>query len=287
VSNSICIGINPFSYEWTFLYNSLVTYGTSAFFGDYKKFDGYLSPQLLYAAFGIIEQFYGDVDPAANTIRKVLFEDIVNSVHVANFEGKTHVFDWIGSNSSGNYLTSIINSICNLLLIHVAFFDICGFQDPRKSFNVQVYGDDNIIVPSKAIRDRFNLASVAESLAKFGFTYQSELKDGVPYTYKDISTGEFLKRSFRFDNADKRRALAALNINVIRELLNWTRVGVSSDEFRQLVDNFYQELSLHGREVFDSYKHVNSVILNKINYSSIYTDYNLALSAVMARSEIL
>jgi len=65
---------------------------------------------------------------------------------------------------------------------------------------------------------------------------------------------EFLKRSFRFENLSS-RFVAPLRLDVVLEVPYWTKKNSSirDDIVHSNVQCSLDELSLHGRQVFDQY----------------------------------
>lgn len=49
IRNTICVGVNPFSSEWSAVAQKLLVKGPHVIAGDYSNFDGSLPAQLVYA----------------------------------------------------------------------------------------------------------------------------------------------------------------------------------------------------------------------------------------------
>lgn len=195
-------------------------------------------------------------------------------------------FPWIGvarvvsGQTSGNRLTSLINSIANKLLSYYIMSCIsddgvwASHMDPLTyptfkfydHFVCHVHGDDIVIVGSLADFTRFNLcytkfAFVAQQMK---FVPQPASKNGKIVELKTLlwdkesdPNGDacviFLKRRFVKDGKE---VICPLDINsLIRQLY------FETSSFNKLSDldkesrwaQFFVELSLHGREIFEKF----------------------------------
>ena len=114
VYNSMAIGCNPYSSDWNRIAEHLSSLGSRMVFGDYKGYDGSLAPAIEYSVLSVIEDYYYNSTQEERNVRKVLFEDIVNSRHIVT-GANSFAYEWFGSNPSGNFLTTILNSVAKPL----------------------------------------------------------------------------------------------------------------------------------------------------------------------------
>lgn len=123
IKNSIGIGINADSIEWTELVNYLNEVGTKIVTLDYKNFGPSLMSQLVGASSDcIVEWFkrYGASDDHVRRVRWLLESDILNPVHLSG----NIVYQTVNGIASGSPVTSELNSIPNLFYIKLAYLEI-------------------------------------------------------------------------------------------------------------------------------------------------------------------
>jgi hypothetical protein len=196
------------------------------------------------------------------------------------------VFEWTNGMPSGNPLTPIINTIYNNILIRMCWYlsglDLSIFKHLVSFF---ANGDDNAGSISPAVRDKFNPKIISEKMDILGMTYTNDTKSGDNDRFRTISDITFLKRKFVY-NKRYHRWLAPLDINVVKDMINWTHKG---KEFHVTVSNnmytVIRELSLHGETEFNkcsqlllsSYKSRCKLSIN----SKCYWDYDDVLKEVL------
>jgi len=188
VSNEQSIGTNPFSSDWKKTATKLSRFGDKVFAGDFSTFDGTLNSCIMSSFVDVINEWYDDSEEN-KTLRRVLFLDIFNSIHLCEdmFYSSTH------SQPSGNPITTVLNSFYNSVSMRIAFYrcqkaaGVTGvsFDDVVSMVS---YGDDNVINFSDSIVDWFNQLDVTEAYATFGMIYTDEAKTG-----KLIPLKHFLK----------------------------------------------------------------------------------------------
>jgi hypothetical protein len=254
------VGVNPFSSEWGImkkcLRGNLKIKNIIA--GDFKTYDACLVRQIQCSFLDFVNSWYDDGN---DLIRAVLFEEVCNSKHIY----MDLVYEWSGGNPSGNFLTTILNTYCNNVILRYAGIlaykeyslneksissDIVGVSKTLKQMENQLYilayGDDNIISVGENIRSWYNQASLTRAFKKFGFEYTSENKGGEAESLRSIDDVTFLKRSWKHDplvNCE----VAALDIDVILEMIQWTKKKDRDYNYTCVnVDTCLKELSAHG-----------------------------------------
>jgi len=247
-----CVGVNPYSQDWTAIAVKLQRYGRNVVAGDFTNYDGTLPADGLWAVLDVINEFYGDSED--NNVRALLWVEIVNSVHI---QGDT-VYGWTHSQPSGCPFTSVLNSVFHSMLVRIAYLLSARRYCPEKAtlanFNRLVshvnYGDDDVTNVSVEA-DWFNQITMAEAYATFGMTYTDESKSGELVKYKTLEEIQFLKRSFVWDHSQARYR-APLDINTIREMPCWNKT--KGDQYTltaDVLEDAVYELAQHSREVFD------------------------------------
>jgi len=251
IDNEISIGTNVYSLDWTRTAERLCSKGNKVIAGDFSNFDGTLVLEILAEIVEIVNKFYDDGEENA-LIRRVLWKEIVNSVHVCGDD----VYMWTHSQPSGCPITAILNSLYNSVSMRYVWLTVMPpeFQTMR-SFNEHVamvsYGDDNCVNISDAAIDHFNQLTIAEGYKEMGMTYTDETKSGKMIPYRSIDEIGYLKRGFKWDE-EEHQYIAPLDLSVVLEMINWVRGDFDREE--RTIENMETsafELSLHGREVFE------------------------------------
>jgi len=286
IMNGSAVGINPYSMEWTHLVNHLGK-GRRIIAGDFSNYDGHLPYELMKCFYEHVVSWYGMDQEDANHVREVLFEDVCNSRHVLNGV----IYEWIGSNSSGNPLTTVLNTYCNNVLLSYATLQICMADDPSIKVNdflrdidgvarFMCYGDDNLIAInlSSKYADLLTQQSYTIAFGDMGLTYTDESK-GTTSGDRRIEDVSFLKRGFERNFVSKKhkdRYCAPLALETILESIQWTKhKDVSYDDWRDNVQNMLMELSLHKKSVFDEWapKILRACRECDVPYTPVYNEY--------------
>lgn len=245
IHNEVAVGINAYSYEWNVLGKHLNKVGGKVIAGDFANYDGTLNPQIMYACLDIINDWYDDGEEN-QLVRRVLFEELVASIHLCG----DVVYQWTHSQPSGNPLTTILNSMYNSISMRIVYqllnLDISKFQ---KNVSMISYGDDNVVNISDGIIDCFNQTSISHGYSLIGMCYTDESKGEESVgDYRSIDQVEFLKRSFRLDRGVY---YAPLELRVILEMIYWVKGDLDHDELCLTnCETAFRELSLHEKSIY-------------------------------------
>lgn len=279
VINGIAVGINPFE-EWDTLAAYLHYDSTTVFTaGDYSKFDAKIPVPIGYQVLRCIEMFYSSATDEEIRIRRVLFEEIINSQHISG----GLVYEFVGGNPSGQPMTAVFNSIANLFMLAYAGFINWVESDITDSFKTvfnttrfTTFGDDNVIGYLPKYENVFGQQVLERTIPiHLGMDYTNESKDGTIKNARSLTEVTFLKRSFRFEGI---KWYCPLDLSVIKETLNWKRKDLSRNDMFLRIECVLAELAQHGKSVFeqmspkivkaafDTYNYVpaNAVFLNAL-----------------------
>jgi hypothetical protein len=272
------VGIDILSSDWTDLYRDLTKYGKFGFAGDFKKFDSKMLPQLIAEAVAIINDWYGDEFSA---LRFVLMDEIIHTVQiVSNCAYATHQ-----GNPSGNPLTTVINSIVNLLYMLYAWRTIMRVKCPKiinRFFDfvkIRVFGDDNILIVKDLVSQWFNLVTVSEALKTIGIDYIDAGKTGDLEEIKHINNLSFLKCHFKQSPFDS-NILAAIDEETIYQLCNWVR-DESSEQLLSNIDDALRFAFRHGEEFYTDFSVKLFKAIEKIGIRVPHTSYKDQIVAYM------
>jgi len=252
------VGINADSSEWRDVFMHLRENSPFGWDGDYKNWDGFLSAQLMEAAVVLINDWYND-GPVNAMVRRTIMDEMIHSYSSVNgvIVQKHHGMP------SGSFVTAIVNSICNALLLRIVYMEaMYKLKAPRRFRSLttysthvrdKVFGDDNCVSVKEEILPYFNQRSMIGILAKWGITYTAadKLLSEVPF-FKKIEECTFLKRGFRFEG---RWVLAPIERQTIHELTNWVTDTLDPEE--QLILNIIDSLRFifhYGKDEFKSFK---------------------------------
>jgi hypothetical protein len=250
IENEVCVGTNVYSNDWNMLGIKLERFGKHVIAGDFSNFDGSLHQEILWKICDIINSWYDDGEENEQ-IRKVLFEEIVNSIVLVDgiLIQKTH------AQPSGDPLTVIINSIFNQIVMRMSYLLakrsqnmplICDFTN---FVSMATYGDDNVLNISPDIIEWYNQVTITEHLSTFGLTYTDEAKSGKCVPFRMLNEVNFLKR--KFVRNESGTFTAPLLINTIRDMCNWVRGKEIISSTTENVSNALREFALHGRKQYE------------------------------------
>jgi len=293
IINGMAMGVNPYSDEWGFMVRYMKSVGDKCIFGDYSAYDGSLPIAVMYKALDVIEDFYASAgcDPADSVVRAALFEDVVNSRHVCANEGSSFSYEWFGSNPSGNFLTTALNSICNNIIIRYAAVKIVCEADLYKGYltaaadlpgNLRsiTFGDDNGICVSDKWAPYVNQQTFTAVMSSIGMTYTDETKSGSnDLVHRRIEDCTFLKRAFKYVPEDNRWD-APLEVGVVEEMCNWTKRSCTDKDLIATIETALKEAAFHGPAYYSDFsKRLRNATVGVLDYVPT-VNYKSALKAV-------
>uniref|UniRef100_A0AAT9JIX4 RNA1 polyprotein n=1 Tax=Musa nepovirus TaxID=3115780 RepID=A0AAT9JIX4_9SECO len=260
------VGTNPYSREWTQIFDSLAMVNSKALNGDYKAFDGKLNFQMYDAIARLLNMAHRA--PEYDNARYNLILAMYGRLTLCG----SQVYEVRAGLPSGCAITVVMNSIFNEILIRYAYRVSVG-PVYRNSFSTHVrlyvYGDDNLIAISpellsgrfcgyqggKAIvEDRFDGAQIKKVLSDVNIIITDGTdKSATEWHPKPLESLDFLKRGFK-RMADG-RVLAPLDLSAIFSSLHIVRPECGSTllALHKNVQVALRELYLHqDQELFDS-----------------------------------
>jgi len=231
----------------------LSRHGKNVIAGDFSNFDGTLNAEILWSICDIINDWYNDGEENAR-VRRVLWSEIVNSVHVC---GET-IYHWTHSQPSGNPLTAVLNSVYNSIACRYVWMLLTEKRPKdhsmrifRENVSMVAYGDDNVLNISDYAIGFFNQILMSEAFATFGMTYTDESKSGQMVAARTLEEVGYLKRGFVY-NQQLLKWEAPLALESVLEIPNWTRTTMDTREATTLnIEVACTELSLHSQDIFE------------------------------------
>jgi hypothetical protein len=247
------VGLNPYSNDWNLLAQQMKFFGDNNIAGDVSGYDTDQQAALLEAGLELWNLYHDDGEENKR-IRRVLFKDISNSIHLCG----DILYQWIGSLPSGVPPTVVINTLnMNILMIccwiknHPRGVD--GLRELEDNMGFTATGDDSLVSVTDAAKEFMNYKTIAKSMAEFGITYTDEDKLESLVDSKPLARVGYLKRGFRMEHV-LGRVVAPLEIESILEMIYWTKSGAQSRSITTSnIDNALLELSLHSKEDFQKW----------------------------------
>ncbi|BAV53294.1 polyprotein [Ljunganvirus 5] len=250
----LAVGMNPWT-DWDPMINVLQKYNYGL---DYSSYDGSLSEQLMQ--YGVDILAYCHEEPE---VVKLLHAPVVNSRHLVMDE----IWHVQGGMPSGAPCTTVLNSICNLL--------VCTYLAYEQSLEIEVmpivYGDDVIFSVSSPLDMDYLVKSAAQT---FGMEVTSSDKTGPPKLL-EMQEIEFLKRTTKFFPGSTYK-VGALNLDTMEQHIMWMR---NMDTFPEQLVSFENELVLHGKDVYDDYRMRFNAVLS--NWRVCMQDYEVVLHRML------
>jgi hypothetical protein len=194
------------------------------------------------------------------------------------------VYEYNGGNPSGHALTTIYNSLCNLILIFCCAEHVRRVEDydfsPEYIFDnarALTFGDDNMIAYRKLLFKCLEQQSLTKYMKLlFNLDYTNENKDDTIVSGRSIEEISFLKRGFRFDHGWK----CPLELSVILETMNWQKKNSNQKELEERLEGVLRELALHGKKVYDQYAPKFLIAsIEAYDYHCVGATYSMALAS--------
>lgn len=245
------IGINPHSIGWKSIYQKLNKH-PNVFDLDFSNFDKHLHSEIMHCAFRIMRRTIQQKAPDNwDAAREILEEESIETF-VIDYET---VYKTKRGNKSGEYLTTVLNCICNDILSFYTWIVTTGLRDIaefRKNVSLVTFGDDKCESVSDEFAEKYNYFSAKEVMSGIGHIITPGAKDGIEAKFCGISNLQFLKRGFVvMDNL----VLAPLLTRSIESPFVWTQTDDTEVViWRNLVEQSLYEACLHGEEYFEEFR---------------------------------
>lgn len=253
------IGINPYSSEWSLLFDRL-NYFKSANDGDFSKFD----KDLLKEIFQLFSIFVKEIIPNSDLYGMSVHDWIDEILYCALFsdtltilDGKKVLVTSLHGNPSGWFLTVFFNDFANKIYIYSVWQRLFKYELPSPEVRIReyldnvrdvYYGDDNLYTVSDAYKDKFNAAVIAEQLLDmYNIIYTSGDKSDVVSFNKPLKDCTFLKNHFVNQEGI---IVAGLDKNTIQEMVSWTRDNDKS--LQQILETSLRYSYFWGLDYFNN-----------------------------------
>nr|UCW41643.1 polyprotein [Budalangi Iflavi-like virus] len=258
------VGVNAKGPEWTELFRRLTAVSVSNIvMMDYSNFGPAFNAVVAESAAEImIRWVLKYVQGVDETELRALVMECINSVHIA---GATVYRQFAGS-PSGAAITTIINTLVNLLYLTIAWKNLCGdraktkhpdiYRVFRKYTALFAYGDDFIMSVHDDFKDLFTTNTIRDFFARYGIAATSAEKElEVIPDFVPINQASFLKRTFRKHDTRSEMVLGPLEELALNEIPKW--IWQCSDKkaaTKVNVESALLEAHAYGPEYFKNFK---------------------------------
>jgi hypothetical protein len=269
------VGINPTGADWTLLAKRLWENGDCIIAGDYQKWDGKLMGSVMQAFVrDVINPLY-----SADARRRGVPEEQIekeNRMRLRLIDYAIHTYTIFGNvmalkhqgNPSGIPITSDLNSGANWMYIIVAYISLfrqhrkdnptCKHCKDLREEDVMTevikafYGDDHLLSVARRSRCFFTFNTLRCFFESHGIGYTDALKrGGVCPDFMSLNDVSYLKRGFKDDEELFGYLRAPLELDSIRDQINWVKKGNDPIEaVLQNVKSAMGEFFHHGEEQY-------------------------------------
>lgn len=271
------VGINPESVQWVELYNRMRKNGTIGPNADWKKFDTTIRDKLIMMVIELINKWYAikfdNIDDKWNKARLNFGRAMAHRTVLLG----SLVFHVSHGNPSGNFLTTIINTMSNAILMQMYWLQYAPIQIRSMSWfdnntTLVCYGDDLMWTVSPLITDYgFDMNTLKEFSYSIGMKITSAHKNDDDIL-AELDSFNFLKRGFARDYRNV--IVARLDWSSMAGMINWVRkskFGTPTESLKVNMRVFSQYLYFYGREVYEHWcKELNLDVPDWEYYDDMY-----------------
>jgi hypothetical protein len=196
------VGINAEGPEWDQLIGHVTGFGEDRMIGiDYKNYDNSLNVDVIQMALSVFMRFAhlsGNYSPEDFVIMRGLISDLLFPCVAVNGT----LLRICGTNTSGNNLTTAINSIANSLLFRCSYMSVSVLNKRvpfRDAVRLMTYGDDAI--GSVSEKANFDMVAHQQFCLTCDITVTMSDKSSEMSRFVNFKDIDFLKRTSRFCSA--------------------------------------------------------------------------------------
>jgi hypothetical protein len=251
----MAVGINAQGPEWNQLAVFIRKHGAHRIVaGDYKKYDTKMPAQLTLAAFQIlieIAKVSGNYTNEDIRIMKGIATDCCYPVVAMNGD----LYQFFGSNPSGNNITVVINCLVNVINLRCAYYKGRPLNDNtpfHENVALTTYGDDFKASVSQ-LCTWFDHIKVANYLGTFGQVLTMPDKVSEPVAFMVDEDVDFLKRKNIY-NQRLGMFMGALDEESIFKSLHSvlkSKAITVEEQSAQNIDGALREYFNHGEELYE------------------------------------
>lgn len=186
------IGLDCYT-QWNVVADFLLRHGEDKCgAADYSNYDKTISSYSIKTCFWLLTEHFGVGYSKQDKIACYTLGEII-SEHYLHFNGD--LVQVLGTNPSGQALTTVINSMVNAIRFHCFWKRICGPKNFRRNVSLVTYGDD-VVFSTKD--NKFTLYEIIKTAKSFDIkmTLASKEQATPEHTFEHITEIDFLNRRF-------------------------------------------------------------------------------------------
>lgn len=232
--------------------------------GDSSGFDKRLPSEAVDSVWDVYKEFMG---PKLSAEEMVIAKHVFISFTKPFIQFKDCLIEWDNSNPSGNPITTILNTICNNIILRYGVARSLGattFKDAkkllidiyhRKAVTYMCYGDDNAWKVDTVLIRKYGVANITyammnSAMSEMGMVYTDENKsDNFNEARRTVFDVSFLKRTLACENGVYYMRLA---LDTLTQNIQWAKKkDIDGELFRVKVEGFLDELAIHDQATWD------------------------------------
>lgn len=271
-------GINVTTDEWEQIGAHILDFEPSAIIeGDFSKMDVRLSGQIIRASGACLIEMARMLGYSELSLRQM--ESYICDIALTSwsYAGLMMLLD--GWNTSGNYLTIVINGLALALLHRTAYLEyavsmLCRSQVPsfRSHIRMGFVGDDSL---GSSKLKWYNMKYLQQYFGSVGMIYTDGRKSPIVPAFIEASEASLCKRKFRFEPRAGMR-VAPIDLDSLYKSLHCMMKSATEETtiVTGNVDQVLRELCRHSEEVFSRERETilkaceRAGILHLIKYAS-------------------
>lgn len=273
------VGIDPYSSEWTKVFDYLKEVGPNGFDGDFSNWDGKAMARIMFAFADMVSDWYNDGEQN-RLVRRTLMMETIHTISLA----RNKLYQKHQGVPSGSAITVIINTFINAVYFRIAWRclmreagrrELISLDNYKRLVRDKFFGDDNLFAVHPSVIDTFNRLSCQAFFARFGITYTPAKKTDLTVSYNKIEDLQFLKCGFVPHPRYPNRVLAPMDITTIQELLNWQADCL--DPKAQMYSNIQDCLRFsyhHGSKYYNRMREIINMSLREIDAQVVDYPYD-------------
>ncbi len=310
ISSGSCIGKDPLSYDYDLMARMLLIWN-NVVPGDHSGWDTNYFRYKYQGVLAFMRMILHDAEPLHLAAIETCVENMMYRIHMAHITydvkkmdvaNRRVFYELLHTMISGSYGTLLFNTIghsidfrymvlCNyvekVMGVHYLEYEpsvhgVLDFMDIETNLMSFILGDDILASVTRSLRF-IDFASLRDMYANHNMKFTTDKKgddesgnETLVRFSTNLSTFGFCKRNVRWCPEHSRYVWP----------LEWTSllksIYYSEDfsDYKQVIDKFFQELSLHGKPFFEdkSYSLVHAV-QSVYGYTSPFSVYDIALMA--------
>lgn len=281
VDHDVCLTSNPYSSDWTRMYNRLRQFGKNMISHDIEAWDINFPVQKYAPAW--IYQLMIHLSLEFDGFEYHCFVNFTYNTLTGRFVIKKLIIIRVDM-PSGSLATSSFNSKCNSVKFRRLWYEVSSepFDD---NVGVVVGGDDSVLSVIDDAKEKFNGLVIAK-LAKeiFNHTHTSSTKKEVTLPFDEPGTTVFYKRPFKEEKGIVLSPLDPVTLEGMPQWVNKPKQGKSFEvQFKTNCHNALHEWALHPKEDFDKHKAILNSFLAPYGPDFLYTETWEDRRALIAR----